>query len=190
MISAAVLAVGCARQTSEQDRDKSVLQSILEGVLAADVDEVICITDDLAQARHEIKLNDRRLFWHLNTAASRGQSSSVIAGLWASHPRSDGVMFVDCEPPVVGTALINAMIEKFKTSVASIVAATFAGQPHGALLFRRELFAEILELRGDDTGASVLEKHTRNTALVPWREQPEAVIANRRAIPAHLKERL
>ena len=189
MISAVVLAVGCARQTGEQDSAKSALQSILEAVLASDVDEVICITDNLAQARRAMQLKDRRLFWH-QLAAFRGQSSSVIAGLWASHPRSDGVMFVACESPVAGTALINAMIERFKTSVASIIAATVAGQPHGPLLFRRELFPEILGLAGDDTGASLLGKHAQNTAFVPWQEQPEPVIANRRATPARLKERV
>lgn len=188
MISAAILAASRARQSREQDRDKSVLQSILESVLASDVDEVICVTDDLAQTRREITLNDSRLFWYQNSAASRGQSSSVIAALWASHPRSDGVMFVACEPPTFATELINAMIETFKTSAASIIAATFAGQPRGPLLFRRDLFPEILELTGDDTEASLLGKHTRNTALVPWQE--ESAIVNRPATPARLKERV
>lgn len=190
MISAAVLAVGCDRQAGEQDSAKSVLQSILETVLASDVDEVICITDNLAQAHRAIQLKDRRLFWYLNSAASRGQSSSVIAALWASNPRSDGMMVFACQPPVAGTALINAMIERFKTSVASIIAATVAGQPRGPLLFRRELFPAILELAGDDTGASLLGKHARNTALVPWQEQPEPAIVNRRATPARPKERV
>ena len=167
-----------------------MLQSILEGVLASNVDEVICITDDLAPVRRHIKLIDSRLFWHLNSAAFQGRSSSVIAGLWASHPRSDAVIFVACEPPVVGTALINSMIEKTKTSVAWIIVATLAGQPRGPLLFRRELFPEILELTGDDTGASLLEKHAQNTALVPWQEQPGPAIAHRRATAARLKERV
>jgi CTP:molybdopterin cytidylyltransferase MocA len=190
MISAAILAVGCARQTSEPDSAKSLLQSILESVLASDVDEVICLTDDLAQARRDIKLNDQRLFWYRKSAGARGQSGEVIAALWASHPRSDGVMFVACEPPVASTALLNAMIERFKASVASIIAPTRAGIPRGPLLFRRDLFGEILGLTGDDSVAGLVGKYARNTALVPWQEQTEAAMVSQRVTPARLKKRV
>jgi len=190
MISAVILAVGCDRQQSPRSLDPAPLQLILEGVLASNIDEVVCLTDDLTPARRDIRLSDRRLSWYLSPAGPQGRSASVIAGLWASNPCSDGVMFVSCEPPVVGAGLINLFIEKFETSTAWIVAATSAGRPRGPLLFRRDLFSELLELTGDDTGASLLERHTLNTALVPWLEQPEPASLNERAIPARLKQRV
>src|SRR6185503_1082701 len=102
MISAVILAVGCDRQQSPRSLDPAPLQLILEGVLASNIDEVVCLTDDLTPARRDIRLSDRRLSWYLSPAGPQGRSASVIAGLWASNPSSDGVMFVSCEPPVVG----------------------------------------------------------------------------------------
>jgi CTP:molybdopterin cytidylyltransferase MocA len=83
VISAAVLILNRARPIG-------TLSLLLQCVLAANVDEVICVTDDLSSARREVKLSERRLFWYQNSAASRELSSSVIAALWASDPRSAG----------------------------------------------------------------------------------------------------
>ena len=171
MISIVVLATRRSRQPLEQNlpaplTDKSVLQSILENVLASDVDEVICVADDLAVAGREIKLADRRLIWHLNSAAAQGRSAAVIAGLWASHPESDGVMFVAAEPPVAPKELINALIERFLTSPAAIITAGIREQPPNPILFRRDLYPELLKLTGDDCGLTLLERHIEKTALV------------------------
>ena len=85
MISVVVLAARHSRQPADQNRslppeETSVLQQILENLLASDADEVICVTDDLGAAR-EIKLSDSRLIWHFNPIAMHGQSTSVVAGL-------------------------------------------------------------------------------------------------------------
>jgi molybdenum cofactor cytidylyltransferase len=193
MISVVVLAARRSRQLVEQNApapltDKPVLQRILENVLASEVDEVICVADDLAAARREIKLTDRRLIWHLNTAARRGQSTAVITGVWASHPESDGVMFVAAEPPLVPKELINTLLDRFVKSPASIITAR-RDQPPNPILFRRYLYPELLKLTGDDSGLSLLERHIEKTALVEWPEEYLANMAERQTY-ASFKERL
>jgi molybdenum cofactor cytidylyltransferase len=185
MISTVVLAAGRSRQPAKHNltlplEDKPALQWILENVLASAVDEVICIADDLAAARREINIIDRRLIWHLNTAAGQAQSTAVIAGLWASHPESAGVMFVAAEPPFVRKELINALIERFAKSPASIVAASIRDQPPNPILFRRDLYPELLTLTGDDRGLSLLERHIEKTALVEWQEYLSSMNRHRR----------
>jgi molybdenum cofactor cytidylyltransferase len=179
MISVVVLAARHSRQPADQNRslppeETSALQQILENLLASDADEVICVTDDLGAAR-EIKLSDSRLIWHFNAIAMHGQSTSVVAGLWASHPESDGVMIVAAEPPLVPKELINALIDRFVTSPASIVAPGIREQPPNPILFRRDLYSELLKLGGDDSGLSLLERHIEKTALVEW---PEEYLSN------------
>ena len=194
MISAVVLAAVDARKTGVQNLslrldDKPVLQWVLESALASDVAEVICVTDDLAAARREIKLVDSRLFWHWNPAASRGQSTSVIAGLWASHPQSDGVLFLAGDQ-LVRKDLINSLIVKFEQSPASIVTAPFAAERHEPILFRRGLFPELLKLTGDIGASSLLEKHAKETALVDWQDENPYVNSARQRASERLKERI
>ena len=195
MISAVVLAAGDARQTGVENlslplKDKPALQWILESALASDVAEVICVTHDLSAARREIRLVDGRLFWHWNSAASQGRSTSVIAGLWASHPQSDGVLFLAGDQPLVRPELINALIVKFEQSPASIVAAAFAGELREPILFRRDLFPELLKLSGDSGASTLLERHTKKIALVDWQDDNPRGNRERQRASERLKERV
>ena len=157
MISAVVLAAGRAQSLGEEKvllplRGKPVLQWVLESALASDLDEIVCVTRELATARRQLNLSDERLLWLTNYAADRGQSTSVISGLWATNPKSEGVMFLVGDQPLIRKELINSLIEKFRTGSAWIVAPSFNGEPRNPVLFRRNLFPELLQLSGDRGG--------------------------------------
>ena len=176
MISAVILAAGRAERMGEQKlflplAGKPVLQWVLESALASDLDEIICVTRDFAPVRRQITLTDERLFWLLNYAADRGQSTSVIAGLWAANQGCDGVMFMVGDQPLISKDLINALIDKFDDDSALIVAPKFNGEPRNPVLFRRQLFPELLKLTGDRGGRALLEKHRRKTARIEWPEE-------------------
>ena len=176
MISAIILAAGRGERIGESKMflplgGKPVLQWVLESALASDLDEVICVTRELNAARRQINVADERLFWLLNYAADRGQSTSVIAGLWAANPASDGVMFLCGDQPLVRLELINALIEKFEDTAAWIVAPKFNGEVRNPILFHRKLFSELIQLTGDHSGRPLLEKHKRKTALLEWPEE-------------------
>lgn len=176
MISAVILAAGRAQRMGEQKlllplRGKPVLQWVLEAVLAANVAEVICVARDLESVRQGISLADPRLYWLVNYAADRGQSTSVIAGLWAIDPHSDGALFLVGDQPMIRTELIDALIERFENGSAWIVAPSFHGQPRNPVLFRRDLFPELLQLTGDRGGRMMIEKYRDSTALVEWQDE-------------------
>jgi len=176
MISAVILAAGRAERMGEPKLflplgGKPVLQWVLESVLASDLDEVICVARELNSARRQINIADERLFWLINYAADRGQSTSVIAGLWAANAASDGVMFLCGDQPLVRPELINALIEKFDDTESWIVAPKFNGEVRNPILFHRKLFPELLQLTGDRSGRPLLDKHKRKTALLDWSEE-------------------
>lgn len=176
MISAVVLAAGRAQRIGQEKlllplRGKPVLQWVLESALASDLDEIVCVTRALTSPQRQLNLSDERLLWLTNYAANRGQSTSVISGLWATNPRSDGVMFLVGDQPLIRKELINALIEKFKSASAWIVAPSFKKEPRNPVLFRRNLFPELLQLTGDRGGRMLIEKHRNNTALVEWPDE-------------------
>ena len=148
-----------------------MLQWVLESALASDLDEIVCVTRELASVRRQLNLSDERLFWLTNYAADRGQSTSVISGLWATNPKSEGVMFLVGDQPLIRKELINSLIEKFRTGWAWIVAPSFNREPRNPVLFRRNLFPELLQLSGDRGGRVLIEKHRNKTALVEWKDE-------------------
>jgi molybdenum cofactor cytidylyltransferase len=193
MISAVILAAGRAESMGEQKlflplSGKPVLQWVLESALASDLDEIICVTRDFGPVRRQITLTDERLFWLLNYAADRGQSTSVIAGLWAANSECDGVMFLVGDQPLISKQLINSLIEKFDDSSALIVAPKFNGQARNPVLFRRQLFPELLKLTGDRGGRALLEKHHKQAALVEWQDEQPFLEIDRPEDYAKLKE--
>jgi molybdenum cofactor cytidylyltransferase len=176
MISSVVLAAGRADRASEQKllmplRDKPVLQWVLEGALASDLHEIVCVVRDLEAVRRRISLVAHRLYWLTNKAGDQGQSSSVIAGLWAIDPKSDGALFLLGDQPMVGRELINSLVERFENSNALIVASRFQEEIRNPVLFRRPLFAELLELSGDRVGLGLIKKYRKKTLLVEWNDE-------------------
>jgi|ERR671919_1137585 molybdenum cofactor cytidylyltransferase len=176
MISAVVLAAGNAQRLGREKlllplRGKPVLQWVLESALASELDEIICVMRELTSTQRQLNISDERLLWLTNYAADRGQSTSVIAGLWATNPRSDGVMFLVGDQPLLPKELINSLIEKFRTGSAWIVAPSFNKQPRNPVLFRRGLFPELLQLTGDRGGRGLIDKHKNRTALIEWKDE-------------------
>jgi molybdenum cofactor cytidylyltransferase len=176
VISAVVLAAGQAQRLGQPKlflplRGKPVLQWVLESALASDLDEIVCVTRELRSAQRQLDLSDERLLWLTNYAADRGQSTSVIAGLWATSPKSDGVMFLVGDQPLIPKELINTLIKKFAAGTAWIVAPSFKNEPRNPVLFRRDLFSELLQLTGDRGGRALIDKHKKKTALVKWQDE-------------------
>ncbi len=168
--------------------DQPVLQRVLEGVLASKVREVICVVSNLESARRHLTIENERLIWLVNYGADGSPNSSLSAGLWAIDPNSDGVLFLAGDQPFIRSELIDALIERFENSDALIVAPSFQGQARNPLLFRRELFPEILKFTGDRSGHALLEKNRDQTELVPWGEEIPFVDLDARADYERLKE--
>ena len=148
-----------------------MLQWVLESALKSDLHEVICVVRDLALVRQRIELVHKRLFWLVNYGADRGQSTSVMAGLWATNPKSQGALFLVGDQPMVRRELIDSLIERFESSSALIVAPSFQEQARNPVLFRRSLFPELLQLTGDRGGRAVIEKYRDVTELVEWNDE-------------------
>jgi molybdenum cofactor cytidylyltransferase len=176
MISSVVLATGRADRMGEQRLllplgGRPALQWVLESALASDLHETVCVVRDLEAVRRRISLADERLYWLTNYAADRGQSTSLIAGLWTIDPKSDGALFLLCDQPMVQPELINSLMEHFENTTALIVAPSFQGQIHNPILFRRDLFPKLLQLTGDRDGRVLIEKYRKKTALVEWNDE-------------------
>jgi molybdenum cofactor cytidylyltransferase len=121
MISAVVMAAGRAERMGEQKlllplHGKPVLQWVLESALASDLHETVCVVRDLEAVRRRISLVAKRLYWLTNHAADQGQSTSLIAGLCAIDPKSDGALILAGDQPMIRRELINSLGTVWKTA--------------------------------------------------------------------------
>jgi len=193
MVSAIVFAAGKSERAAEQESllpldGKPALQWVLEGALASDLREVICVVRDLDAARRNISLTDERFFWLVNYGADGAQNSSLGAGLWAIDPNSDGALLLVSDQPFVRAELIDALIERFENSAALIIAPTHRGLTRNPVLVRRDLFPELLKLTGEQGGRTLIEKYRDQSEIIPWPDEAPFQEVGVRAVQERQKE--
>jgi molybdenum cofactor cytidylyltransferase len=95
-----------------------------------------------------------------NTAADLGQLSSVHAALSAVHPsRSDGLLVVPVDMPLVAAATISRLLEVFHSSRAAIVRAVHAGRHGHPVIFSRAVFDDLRQADPSVGARSVVRAH-------------------------------
>jgi molybdenum cofactor cytidylyltransferase len=167
MISAVILAT----QRADRIGEHRLLQPVLDSAIASDLHEIVCVVRDLEVMRRKISLVAKRLYWLTNHAADQGESSSIIAGLWAIDPKSNGALFLAGDQPMIRPELINSLVERFENTNAIIVAPSFRGEICNPILFRRDLFPKLLQLNGDRDGRELIAKYRKKTSLVEWNDE-------------------
>jgi molybdenum cofactor cytidylyltransferase len=176
MISGIVLAAGAARRMGRQKlflefKGRPVLHWVLEAAIASKIDEVVCVVRDVGEVKRKVSLEHPKLRWVSNERAHEGQSTSVVAGLKAIAPESEGALFLVGDQPLVTAELIDSLFDLSKKSRAPIVAPTHQGQTRNPVLFCRDLFAEIFALTGDRGAKALIEKYREEAAFLECEDE-------------------
>ena len=88
----------------------------------------------------------------INPRFHRGQSTSLQAGVGELGEESAAALFLLCDQPLITPAIIDRIVTSYQHSPHPIVLPVSAGRRGNPVLFDRETFARIEQLR-EDTGA-------------------------------------
>lgn len=109
-----------------------------------------------------------------NPQWENGMSSSIkmgLAGAYMTEKAIDAAIFLTVDMPYVSAELINKMIEKAESDEKiEIVACKYNNQMGIPVLFKRTLFADLLELTGDEGAKKVVIKNKDKTAFIDFPE--------------------
>lgn len=101
-----------------------------------------------------------------NSHFSLGQSRSLIAGIEALSPDVEAAIIGVADQPFLRAETIAALAGRFATDGAPLVLPRYAGVRGTPTLFRRDLFAELLRVQGDEGGRAVVRRHESRAAYV------------------------
>jgi molybdenum cofactor cytidylyltransferase len=133
---------------------KSLLIHVAEIAKKSDVGSVIVVLG-AAEETHRKVLNNLSVDVIYNSRWQTGMGSSLKAGLnhvIATEPKTEAVIVMVCDQPLLTTNHINSLIRKYNKSNKLLVASSYSNTVGVPALFGRQLFAEILKL-GDEEGA-------------------------------------
>ncbi len=104
-----------------------------------------------------------------NLQSVEGMASSLRAGLAAISPKSDAIVIIPADMPLLGMAHIDAVIDAFDPTAGRQIcrAVDDRGQPGHPVLFGRRLFGALSRLDGDRGARRVIDEHPEFVAEVP-----------------------
>ena len=171
MISAVLLGAGESKRMGVNKLllpwgRKTVLEHCFETLLRSKVQEVVIV---LSYPNKEIKnlFQGAKVKIVVNPYPKRGMSTSIRKGLEAIHPRSDGILIALGDQPFLKTRTINALIRAFQQVKNGIIVPSFRGKRGHPVIFHQRYKKELLSLKGDVGGRSIIEKHPEDVRVVP-----------------------
>ncbi len=178
-VAAVVLAAGAGERFGGPKqiapwRGKPLILHVLDAVAAAAVDEIVVVL-----GAHQDRVRPVVERWRAAHARGKpvrlvpnphwaeGLSTSVRAGLRALGPVS-AALFPLADQPRISSALLDALIQRHRQTLAPAVVPTYGDKPGAPVLFDARLFPELMELQGDVGGRVLVRKYQEAVAWVAW----------------------
>ncbi len=178
-VAAVVLAAGESRRFGSPKQllpwgEKTLLQHVVDTALESSVSGTFVVLGYQAQQigalLHGLPVRVVR-----NNDWSSGLSTSVKTGLQALADTYEACLFLLADQPKVTAQLIERILERYRGTLAPVVAPTYRGRPGNPVLFGQVLFAELLALKGDQGGRNVMLAHWDDAQTVEV-EQEDAFL--------------
>ncbi len=170
MISAILLGAGQAKRMGVDKLSlpwgrRTVLEHCFNALLESDVEELVVVLS-LRNKRLKKLFQARKVRVVINPYSDKGMSTSIRRGVEALRPESDGILIALGDQPFLKTGTINVLIHAFNQGEGQIVLPSFRGRRGHPVIFDRKYKRELLNLKGDVGGRSVVERHPEDVRVV------------------------
>ncbi|HSG99930.1 MAG TPA: nucleotidyltransferase family protein, partial [candidate division Zixibacteria bacterium] len=177
-IAALVLAAGESRRLGRpkqlaQFRGQPLLRHVAQTALQSHCDRVIVTLGANAGECRRV-LETLPLETLMVEDWREGMSASIVAGATLAISRTEisALLVTLCDQPLVTAAMLNRILAEYKNTGAPIVASEYAGVLGAPVLFARNVFADLMSLRGDRGARDLLTSQRHPITCVSL---PEAV---------------
>lgn len=129
-------------------------------VLGANIDLIKPVLEPFAE-RIEIIENE---LWR------EGMGTSIRIGVEKIAPKSDAILILLSDQPLISQVLLQNMMQIFATSNFPIVACDYGTQIGVPMLFDKSIFPELLRLYGDVGAKSFLKHYPEKIAKINFKQ--------------------
>lgn len=95
-----------------------------------------------------------------------GMSTSVQAGIRALPDDLEAALFIVADQPGLTPEIINALLRRYRETLAPIVVPLYEGKRGNPTLFARRMFPELLQVEGDRGGRDLIERYRSSVEFV------------------------
>jgi molybdenum cofactor cytidylyltransferase len=170
MISAILLGAGESKRMGFDKLSlpwgkRTVLERCFQTLLRSKVREVVIVRGLRNKAvRHPFR--GKKIKIVTNPHPAGGMSTSIRKGLRAICTGSDGILIALGDQPFLKTRTVNALIRVFDRKKERIIVPSFQGKMGHPVIFHKAYKKELMNLKGDVGGRSVIERHRGDVRVV------------------------
>ena len=139
-------------------KDKYLIEWVVDAALNSRLSRIVLVLgyahQKILQALAE-KPQHSKLHIEINPHYKKGQSHSLRIGLSTLKNDFPAVIFLLGDQPMLNSATINTLLEKFWSAEKDICVPTYRGQRKNPAIFSRRFYGHLMDLKGD-TGARQL----------------------------------
>ena len=95
-----------------------------------------------------------------------GIASSIQAGIESLPDACNGILLLLCDQARIEAGHLQLLLERWLEDKSRIVASEYADTIGAPVIIPREVFNDIMKLRGDKGAKSIIEKHPDKVTLV------------------------
>ena len=151
-------------------REKTLFEHGLNTLLRSNVKKVVVVLNDPMREKRGL-FPQKKVEVVINPYYKKGMSTSIRRGIRVLNSKSDGILIALGDQPFLKTRTINALIKAFINGKGMIIVPTFKGRRGHPVIFHRKYEKELLRLRGDVGGKTLMEKHPNEVRLVPVKSE-------------------
>jgi molybdenum cofactor cytidylyltransferase len=171
MISAILLGAGVSRRMRVDKLSlpwgrKTILEQCFETLLRSGVQELVVVLG-LRNKGEKNLFQGRKVKVVINSYCKRGMSTSIRKGVQTIQPSSGGILIALGDQPFLKTRTVNALIHVFDQGKGGIIVPSFRGRRGHPVIFHKRYKKELLNLKGDAGGRSIIDRHPEDVRLVP-----------------------
>ncbi len=144
---------------------QSFIERVVETALASTAERTVVVLGAEAAAC-QTQLRPYPVEIVINERWAEGQSTSMQTGLATLPPGVDSAVFLLVDQPHLSPAIIDALIERHRQTLAPLVWPEFEGRRGNPVLFDRALFAELHQISGDTGGRPLLRAYSHRAERV------------------------
>lgn len=151
---------------------KSLLEHTVDTANDSVADPVIVVLGANAELL-EKEIDEKKVHIVENKEWKEGMASSVRCGITTLlhiAPSADSAIIMVCDQPFVSSSLLNELIAEQKNTAKPIVTSQYAKTIGPPALFHKNIFPELMKLRGDAGARRIIEQRSNDVASVLFKK--------------------
>ena len=152
-------------------KDKPMYMHIVENILDLNLNKIIFVTQ-YEEIRKELETYNIHVI--MNENSELGISHSIKLGIEADDT-CEGYLFIVSDQPFIKAETIQTLIDRFKKSDKGMACVEYNSKLKNPTIFSKKYKEELLQLKGDIGGKSVMKKHLDDLERVQIHNELELI---------------